>query len=169
MNRGDLLSWENRTDVFDGELLHSWAHSLLSAVPPQSHHGRQVLHCAVVHTARQVRELPVKAVTFCSKEFVNKKKTACVQILNEGTEAVLEWSVLTVHRQRQTLCEEGLGLLGLHTLAGINWILRHEFEEMQEEFVQGTATPQVLGVMCTKLGKNQSVVSTRTIYMFWHF
>lgn len=77
MNRGDLLSWENRTDVFDGELLHSWAHSLLSAVPPQSHHGRQVLHCAVVHTARQVRELPVKAVTFCSKEFVNKKNSLC--------------------------------------------------------------------------------------------
>lgn len=67
VDRGDFLGRQNRTDVFTGELLHCRADSLLLAVPPQTHHGRQVLHCAVVHTASQVGELPLNANVLCSQ------------------------------------------------------------------------------------------------------
>lgn len=73
VDRGDLLGWQDRTDVLDGEPLHGGAHSLLLAVPPQPNHGGQVLHRAVVHAARQVGELPLKPLPFC---FWGEKKEA---------------------------------------------------------------------------------------------
>lgn len=68
VDRRDLLSWQDRTDVFSCELLRGSAHPLLLAVPPQPHHGGQVLHCAVVHAARQMRELPLNILTFWGKK-----------------------------------------------------------------------------------------------------
>ena len=98
MDRRDLLGREDRADVFNSELLRSGAHSLLLAVPPQPHHGRQVLHRAVVHAAGQVRELPLDTVTVCRRE-TQEGKSKRVPMSQAFTE-VMEVCVcvlLTVH------------------------------------------------------------------------
>jgi len=56
--------------------------------------------------------------------------------------------IFTVNGQRLALREEGLGL---RPLAGVDGVLGHQFEEVEEELVEGAASPEKLGVMGAQL------------------
>ena len=61
-------------------------------------------------------------------------------------------AVLTVHVQREALCEEGLGVLGVGALARVRRVLGHHLEEVDEELVEAVAPLQIQGVLDPQLG-----------------
>lgn len=159
VDRRDLLSWQDRTDVFSRELLRSSAHPLLLAVPPQPHHGGQVLHCVVVHAARQMRELPLNILTFWGKKTCKGGKKTEWQCICPSPFAKLVQlcALLTVNSQRSALGKEGFGLLRLCPLARVGGILRHQFEEVKEKLVKAAASLEILGIMGTQLEGEQTM------------
>lgn len=159
MDRRDLLSRQDRTDVFSRELLRGSAHPLLLAVPPQPHHGRQVLHCAVVHAARQMRELPLNILTFWGKKNKPGGKKTKWQCLcpSPFAKLVQPCALLTVNIQRSALRKEGFRLLCLCPLTREGGILRHQFEEVKEKLVKGAASLEILGIMGTQLEGEQTI------------
>ncbi len=62
--RGDLLCRQNAADVLAGEFIHRAEDTFLLAVPPQTHHCRQVLQRTIVHRAGQMGNLKLQTFSF---------------------------------------------------------------------------------------------------------
>lgn len=62
--------------------------------------------------------------------------------------------LLTVNCQRKGLCKESFGLLRFSPLAWVGGVLRHQFEEVEEELVKRATSLEILGIMGTQLEMN---------------